>query len=96
MDVPLGIVKGDRFNTYEEIEIKIEESSKMNFVQLYKRESRSVAADVKKTKRYLDPKLKFYQVEWACIHGGRQFVSRGSGIRQTKSVVHIIYLNSNF
>ncbi|CAG9772760.1 unnamed protein product [Ceutorhynchus assimilis] len=88
MEVVLDIAKGDKFKCFEEAKQKITESAQRKFVQFYKRESRTISGGAKKTKRYLNPDLKFYQVEWACVHGGRNYKCRSNGFRSSKTLRH--------
>ena len=57
-----------------------------NFVQYYRRNSRTIEAAKHKTKRYLNPNLQYYQIKYACIHGGRKHAPGGKGLRNRKSV----------
>lgn len=85
VDIPLGVSKGMTFTDFEQFQSKLEITSKQKFVQLYKPLARTIEAAKKKgVKRYLKPELKYYSVQWACIHGGRRYRSRGKGIRKAK------------
>ncbi len=55
---------------------------KENFVQLWKREARTIASAQKRVERYMKPELKYYQLKYCCIHGGKRFRPGGSGLRE--------------
>ena len=74
---------GDTFSSFEEVEGKIKEYEKINYVQFWKREARTIEAAKKRTDRYMKPELKYYQLKFCCIHGGKKFKPGGSGIRDT-------------
>jgi len=71
--VPLGINLRDEFDTYEEFDKLLKELSRKNFVHFWKRDCRTVEGAKKKTERYIDPKIKYYQLKYSCVHGGRMF-----------------------
>ena len=74
---------GETFRSYEEVEVKVKEYEKANFVQLWKREARTIASAQKRVERYMKPELKYYQLKYCCIHGGKRFRPGGSGLRET-------------
>lgn len=63
------------------MEVKIANYEKRNFVQMWKREARTIDAAKKRIDRYMKPQLHYYQLKYCCIHGGRKFKSEGKGIR---------------
>ena len=72
------------FASIEELEAKIELFKKDNFVELWKRDSRTIAAARKRgVDRPLSPRLKYYEVKYCCVHGGQAFKPRGQGQRCT-------------
>ena len=70
------------FTSCSELEEKIKSYEQSNSVQLWKREARTVASATKRVDRYLKPDLKYYQLKYCCIHGGKEFQTDGKGIRQ--------------
>jgi len=75
-------VCGKHFESYGELQHWIETYQKENFVQFYISDSRTIAAAQKRLrKRHLNSELKYYQLTFACVHGGRKYKSQGSGIR---------------
>lgn len=86
MDMPVNNIEldlkiGDRFKSFEEVENRIKEVTTSKFLQYYRRDSRTISSARNKTKRYLNPELYFYQVKYTCVHGGRQYVRKGKGLR---------------
>ena len=74
---------GEKFTSYKEFVVKLENFKKTNYVDLHKRNSRSISA-ANHVKRNLNEQLEFYELKYACVHGGKKFKSRGSGQRQVK------------
>jgi hypothetical protein len=74
---------GDKFGTFQELELMIAKYESANFVQVWKREARTINAAKKRIDRYMKPELKYYQLKFCCIHGGKKFKSEGKGIRGT-------------
>ncbi|KAH9379451.1 hypothetical protein HPB48_022115 [Haemaphysalis longicornis] len=85
---------GDVFSSFEELENAVKTYSEANFVQFYKRDTRSVeAARAKGLKRHVDGQLTMYQAYYNCIKGGRAFKKRGRGERETRYVPVIKFYN---
>ena len=74
---------GETFNDFQELESKRHAFEQANFVQLWKRDCRTVAAAKKRLDRHLDEKLKYYEVKYCCVHGGQSFRAKGNGARST-------------
>ena len=53
---------GEGFGSYEELEEKIQLIRKENFIDLWKRDSRTITAAQKRLTKELNPKLKYYEV----------------------------------
>ncbi|XP_057326663.1 uncharacterized protein LOC130668401 isoform X1 [Microplitis mediator] len=77
---------GELFNSYEELEYKLEKFSKRSLVHYWRRDSRTVSGAHMKTARPISEKLKYYSVKYACIYGGQKFLPRGAGRRQSQSI----------
>lgn len=75
---------GELFDSYEELESKLEKYSKNSFVHYWRRDSRTVNGAHMKTARPISEKLKYYSVKYACIYGGQKFLPRGAGRRQSQ------------
>ena len=81
-DVPFSV--GETFSNYDDLSSKITRFERKNFVKLWKRDSRSVEAASKRLNRDLSDKIKYYEVTFCCIHGGKKFKAKGEGLRTTK------------
>ena len=61
---------------------KIEKFKKTNFVDLYVRDSRSIEAAQKRLSKKLNKELKYYELKFTCVHGGKKFSSRGEQAKE--------------
>ena len=78
-------VLGQKFSSYDGLEEKIKAYEKKNFINnLWKRDSKTVAAAKKRLDRCLSNEIKYYSLTYSCIHGGRKFRARGDGKRLTQ------------
>ncbi|KAK0080925.1 hypothetical protein PV325_013085 [Microctonus aethiopoides] len=77
---------GEMFDSYEELENKLEQYSKRSLVHYWRRDSRTVTGAHMKTTRPISERLKYYSVKYACIYGGQKFLPRGAGRRQSQSI----------
>ncbi|XP_076645957.1 uncharacterized protein LOC143355214 [Halictus rubicundus] len=77
---------GEMFDSYEELERKLEKFSKRSLVHYWRRDSRTVSGAHMKTARPISERLKYYSVKYACIYGGQKFLPRGAGRRQSQSI----------
>ncbi|XP_076245770.1 uncharacterized protein LOC143186167 isoform X2 [Calliopsis andreniformis] len=77
---------GEMFDSYEELEHKLEKFSKHSLVHYWRRDSRTVSGAHMKTARPISERLKYYSVKYACIYGGQKFLPRGAGRRQSQSI----------
>lgn len=87
---------GEMFDSYEELEQKLDRVSKHNLVHYWRRDSRTVNGAHMKTARPISERLKYYSVKYACIYGGQKFSPRGDGKRQSQLVFNfylIYYIN---
>ena len=80
----------DQFKGFQSLEKKKSSYETENFVKLWKRDSRSIGAAQGRVKRKLREEIKYYEITYACIHGGKKFKPRGKGARQTSLVVLLI------
>jgi len=73
---------GKKFSSFEDVQRWIDDYQRQNYVQLYVSDSRTIAAAQKRLpKRQLKADLKYYQMTYACVHGGRKYKSASSGSR---------------
>ena len=50
-------------------------------VQFYRRDPRSVDKAQPRLEKKLNPKIKYYEVKYHCIHGGKKHISKATGAR---------------
>ncbi|XP_033226589.1 uncharacterized protein LOC117179061 [Belonocnema kinseyi] len=74
---------GNSFNSYEELEHAIRKYEIENFVLLSKRDSRTIASA--RTSKKINPELKYQELKFTCIHGGKNFKSKGTGKRERRT-----------
>ena len=75
---------GEAFDSFVTLDKKINEFKKANFVELWKRDARTVEAAKKRVEKHLKPELKYYEIKYCCIHGGQAFKAKGKGVRSTQ------------
>ncbi len=83
---------GQTFDSFMEYYEHITLFQNENFTQMYKRNTRKIAAS--KTKKAIkainaktDLKLIYDRIVYNCIHGGRTFTSKGKGARPNQRYV---------
>ncbi len=75
---------GSKFSSFDELEIALESYKKSQYVEFWRRDSRTIAAAQKRgIARPLRTELKYYEIKYCCIHGGQAFKARGSGKRNS-------------
>ena len=73
---------GSVFQSYAHLDKAIMAFEKIIFVQLYERSSRSLEAYAKTCpQKKLNPELKFSEIDFACVHGGKNFKTKSKGMR---------------
>ena len=76
---PVSFSVGDKFPSFEQLEAKIKTYEEQNYVKLWKRDCRTIEAARKRMNRSLSENIKYYEVIYCCIHGGKKFKGRGEG-----------------
>lgn len=77
-----GMLKvGDRFGSFADVKTAIEELGKNTYTTFWKRDARTIASS--KIARSIESSLMYYQLVYACNHGGKKFKSAGKQIRQS-------------
>ncbi|XP_077506636.1 uncharacterized protein LOC144115891 [Amblyomma americanum] len=72
---------GDTFASFSELEEKLSRYSTQNYIQLWKRDARTIAAAKKRVGRIagnMPDALKYQSVKFCCIHGGKKFATKAS------------------
>ena len=72
---------GEIFSTLEELESKVSIFKDNQFIDLYRRDSKTIASA--NVKRFIRPELKFYRMKYSCVFGGKKYKSVSSGKRTT-------------
>lgn len=74
------LCNGDEFKSFTELQDKISEFERAECVQLYIRRSRSIILAAKQSaKKDYNEDLKYGEIEYACIHGGKKFQTTSTG-----------------
>ena len=86
----MALKVGNKFSSYEDVESAIKIFSKENLVDRHKRDTETLGAAVKQKRitkdRVKNDALKYYQIKYSCIFGGRDnYKDRGQGSRKTKT-----------
>ena len=81
---PVIFKVGEKFKSIEEFEKKLDAFKKKEYVEFWRRDSRTIDAARKRgIDRPLKTELRYYEAKYCCIHGGRVFKPRGNGSRCT-------------
>lgn len=73
----------DEFASYEEVEQKIQELQDKEQFKLWKRDSRTIAAAIKRMpKRVFNPDVKYNELLYCCVYGGREKKDELRSMRQ--------------
>eukprot|EP00118_Oscarella_pearsei_P025641 m.308518 g.308518 ORF g.308518 m.308518 type:complete len:240 (+) comp44144_c0_seq1:143-862(+) len=84
----IRIEEGMEFGSLDELSETIRKWEQQNYVQLYRRDSRTIEAAKKRmTKRIFRDELGFSDIHYACVHGGRKFVSKSAGKRKRTNIL---------
>ena len=70
---------GEHFTPYDDIKEKMKKYEEENFVNLWVRDLRTIEAA--RVKKNYNLTIQFYEVRYACKHGGRNFKSESTGER---------------
>ena len=67
----------EQFKSFQSLQEKISSYETENFVKLWIRDSRSISAAQGRVKRKLSDEIRYYELMYAGIHGGKKFKPRG-------------------
>ncbi|XP_059826631.1 uncharacterized protein LOC132394462 isoform X2 [Hypanus sabinus] len=82
MSQVVGFRVGAEFSSYSELHREYRRYQREYAVQLWTRHSRTIEAQRRRApKRPMNDALKFAEIDYACIHGGKLFKTKGSGKR---------------
>ena len=74
---------GQQFSKFEDLEQHLKLYEEQQFVKFWRRDSRTIEAAQKRLNRSFRDQLKYYELTYSCIHGGKKFKARGEGKRCT-------------
>lgn len=76
---------GQKFEDFSSFEIAIQQYQKAENVQFFRRNSRTIAkAQPRMPEKKLNERLKYYEIQFHCIRGGKNFKSRSTGMREQR------------
>lgn len=77
---------GDRFASYDALVERLQNHSAVDFVNYWRRDTRTLKGALMKTSRPIAACLRYYSVRYACVHGGQRFDRRGTGQRNKQTM----------
>ncbi|GCB65425.1 zinc finger SWIM domain-containing protein 1-like [Scyliorhinus torazame] len=78
----MGFQVGAEFSSYSDLHREFRRYQRAYAVQLWTRHSRTIEAQRRRApKRPMNDALKFAEIDYACIHGGKLFRAKGTGKR---------------
>ena len=72
---------GAKFDAYEALVDAVKKWEQENLTALYKRGSRKIESASAKIRAKCNLDLVYYSIDFCCVHGGKDFKSRGTGKR---------------
>ena len=76
---------GEKFEGFSSLEIAIQQYQKEENVQLFRCSSRTIEkAQPRMPDKKLNERLKYYEISFYCIRGGKNFKSRSTGMREQR------------
>ena len=79
---------GQKFEDFAAFESAIMRYQNAENVQFYWRDSRSVDKAQPRLEKKLNPKIKYYEVKYHCINGGKKHISKATWAREGRYVVY--------
>ena len=84
--LPMDFSVGDTFSSYTQLEEKLKSYQSTNYVQMWKRDSRTiVTAQKRMPNRRFNPDIKYCELWYSCVHGGRKHISNSQAQRPHQS-----------
>ena len=78
---------GQKFEDFFSFEIAIQQYQNAENVQFFWRSSRTIAkAQRQMPEKKLNERLKYYEIQFHCIRGGKNFKSRSTGMRDRGNI----------
>ena len=90
---PICILEeGSKFVSFKLLSESIKQWERENFVQLYKRRSRTIQSAARRaTKKKYNKDLEFSEIDYACIHGGRNLKENVESVQRPNQRFDIYY-----
>ena len=86
---------GEKFSSLQELDLRLKSFQEKTYVQLYKRSSRKLvvgkAIGGKTVSEDVANRLIYKEIDYSCIHGGRNFVSQSSGQRPNTRFLYLFH-----
>ena len=77
---------GDKFPSFSSWEEAVKTYEQENFVQLWRRDIRTILAAKKRMpNRIFNEDIKYYELQYCCVKGGRKYKSKSTGSRPNTS-----------
>ena len=79
------LIIGKKFQDFSSLEIAIQQYQKGETVQFFGRSSRTIEkAQPRMPDKKLNERLRYYEISFHCIRGGKNFKSRSTGMREQR------------
>ena len=82
----------EKFSSYSELQTKVDNYCRTKYIQLWKRDSRTINSAIKKKNLSAERvsvddiiRLKYYSIKYSCIHGRRKHKSESTSKRQSST-----------
>ena len=79
--VSVSFYVGQKFSSFEDIKQHLKLYEEQKFVKFWRRDSKTIKN--KRVNRPIKSQLKYCNITYSCIHGGKKFKARGKGKRHT-------------
>lgn len=92
---PVSFCVGEKFSSFSDFENKLTKYEKYNAIQMSRRDSRTLEAAAKRVPKRVEgapSKLKYYEVHYTCLFGGKTYTRKGNGIRKHQRLVFGSYI----
>ena len=79
-----GFFLGEKFCSFADLDAKVNVYQRERFVQLNRRDSRTLATAGKRTPKRVEganSALVYYSIHFACVFGGKKYKNEGTGQR---------------
>ena len=81
---------GQKFEDFAAFESALMRYQNAENVQIYRRDSSSVDKAQPHLEKKLNPKIKYYELKYHCINGGKKHISKATGAREGR-YMYVVY-----